>query len=165
MISRSRATGAPESFRRLLSPSALDPLTPVFATDPSDRYLSPFLATLPKTPFRKSFRCHTCGPPPPPQSCKYLLKEPSYTLVVVPQHPACPESAKGGATCADCFLFLLIKIQNAGGACPQVEVQGANYDGRLFGAAGSAAAAAPRMTPLGTKVTRKSPNSSSRIPE
>ena len=39
-------------------------LTPVFATDPRDHQLSPLLATLPKTPFHKSFLCHTCDPLP-----------------------------------------------------------------------------------------------------
>ncbi len=41
----------------------------------------------------------------------------------------------------------------------------AHYYGRLFGAAASTAGPALKATALGTKVTRKSPNSSSRIPE
>ena len=42
---------------------------------------------------------------------------------------------------------------------------GRSHYGRLFGAAASTAGAALKATALGTKVTRKSPNSSSRIPE
>src|SRR5919108_61587 len=34
-------------------------LSPFFATDPRNRPLSPLVATLPKTPSRKSFICHT----------------------------------------------------------------------------------------------------------
>ena len=39
------------------------PLTLVFATDPRNLLLSPIIATLPKTPSRKSFICHTSEPP------------------------------------------------------------------------------------------------------
>ena len=50
---------------RLPSSSALDPLTPVFATHPRNHPVSPFVATLPKTASRKSFVCHTCATPSP----------------------------------------------------------------------------------------------------
>ena len=45
-------------------PSAI-PLNPAFATLPRNRLLRLLFATLPKTPFRKSFDCHTCDPLPP----------------------------------------------------------------------------------------------------
>ena len=39
-------------------------LNPLFATDPGNRLLTAFFATLPKTASRKSFACHTCDPLP-----------------------------------------------------------------------------------------------------
>jgi hypothetical protein len=64
------------------------------------------------------------------------------------------------------------KVGHPGNPCGWVVgVEGAppaqfpHYYGRLLGAAGSAAGAALKTTALGTKVTRKSANSSSRIPE
>ena len=45
-------------------PADAPSLSALFATHPRNRLLSPFLATLPKTPFRKPFVCHTCDPLP-----------------------------------------------------------------------------------------------------
>ena len=41
------------------------PPSPLFATHPRDRRLTPIIATDPKTPFRNSFACHTYDPLPP----------------------------------------------------------------------------------------------------
>ncbi len=40
-------------------------LSLLFATHPRNPQLTPFFATLPKTPSRKSFACHTCDTPHP----------------------------------------------------------------------------------------------------
>src|SRR6266852_7520293 len=45
-------------------PQTSHALTPVFATDPRNCVLTPFLATLPQMPFRNTFVCHTCDPLP-----------------------------------------------------------------------------------------------------
>src|SRR5207249_8084301 len=46
-------------------------LTPLFATDPKNLPVSPIIATLPKTRYRKSFVCHTYDPLPPPPLSAY----------------------------------------------------------------------------------------------
>ena len=57
----------PHDFSCLFSPLATcqSPLllSLLFATHPKKRPISPFLATLPKTPSRKSFVCHTSKTP------------------------------------------------------------------------------------------------------
>ncbi len=58
----------PHDFSCLFSPLATcqSPLllSLLFATHPKKRPISPFLATLPNTPSRKSFVCHTSKTPP-----------------------------------------------------------------------------------------------------
>ena len=53
------ALGAAEGSERSESKDLSRALTPLFATDPRNRLLSPIIATLPKTTSRKSFVCHT----------------------------------------------------------------------------------------------------------
>jgi hypothetical protein len=45
------------------APSPLATVSPLFATDPRNRELTPIIATLPRTRSRNSFVCHTYGPP------------------------------------------------------------------------------------------------------
>ena len=54
-------------------PAHAPSLSALFATDPRNCLLSPFVATLPKTPSPKSFVCHTCAPCTLPAFCKSLL--------------------------------------------------------------------------------------------
>jgi hypothetical protein len=49
-----------QTFRR----SDVLRLSPLLATDPKKRRVSPIIATLPKTIVSKSFACHTCRTPP-----------------------------------------------------------------------------------------------------
>ena len=122
--------------------SSLEPLTPVFATHPRNRLLSPFFATLPKIPSRKSFLCHTCDPLPRSFPILRILFQVHCDASPLPLSPA-----SGAAACGDSFLlsrslnlptfqhsnlpailcfqsltnckicksFVLITIQNAGG--------------------------------------------------
>ena len=79
------------------------PLSPLFATHPQNAPLSLIIATLPETPSRNSFVCHTCDPLPftPSAFCEGLT----------------PSALSEGLTptTTSCRLSLFL---SANGACP-----------------------------------------------
>ena len=83
-------------------------LNPLAATLTENSPVSLIIATLPKTPYRKSFPCHTCKTPP---GAFFLFPELPAAYLGAP-HPACPQPrgaqpraeilrfARRGARCA-----------------------------------------------------------------
>src|SRR5579859_393882 len=113
-----RTTLSPEPLLpRLLSISALDSLTPAFATHPGNPFLTPLLATLPKPPSRKSFLCHTCAPLPQLSALPIQLStfhfQPSYNLPYI-----LPSSVSSNP-----FVFTLFKkLPGWGATLPIMEL-------------------------------------------
>jgi hypothetical protein len=86
------------------------PLSPVFATDPRKRPITPFLATLPKTRSRKSNHCHTYDPSPCRIYLPARLGEP-HMQAPHPGHVAAaqchPEAQPRDLLCLSLFPYFL----------------------------------------------------------
>ena len=118
-------------FPFLPSAFCLSGLTPVFAADPRNRLLSPFVATLPKTPSCKSFVCHTCDPLPPAALPPLATRYSSLATAIAFFALCHLLSFHTNTNCPFCNSFVLITIRIARGVGRVHHLYRESIEGRL----------------------------------